>query len=320
MEEHPLAAEKVGALRLVPKYFWLHVTDLYRYTGQMHTCRLLTHHYSCQVGWSPVPDARSSVPWLTGEDAHMALEKQMESDPQPWRADEKPGTDWWKSLFGQADACWVILHMPTANILDSLCITCVTDLSGFTQIYKPGLFCVALQRSGLPDLPWVATHFFQLKSCITSKVHPKLHVNFKKQDDSVPELLSLFTYIKPSLQVCTWQRCVCANPHVAHHWLIIGGNAGKAFLLLDSCSLFWLVSSIVRAISLLTETSPDKVGSTWLLWQTRKEFTNRICRDACPCYLLQRASEAGAWWPFQLRQILTVVYRQLVPCDLPTNK
>lgn len=172
----------------------------------------------------------------------------------------------------------------------------------------------------LPDLPWVATHFFQLKSCITSKVHPKLHVNFKKQDDSVPELLSLFTYIKPSLQVCTWQRCVCANPHMAHHWLIIGGNAGKAFLLLDSCFLFWLVSSIVRAISLLTETSPDKVGSTWLLWQTRKEFTNRICRDACPCYLLQRASEAGAWWPFQLRQILTVVYRQLVPCDLPTNK
>jgi len=54
---------------------------VYRHTGQMHTSRLLTHRSSCQVGWSPVPDARFSVPTLTGEDAQVALEKQKEPDP-----------------------------------------------------------------------------------------------------------------------------------------------------------------------------------------------------------------------------------------------
>ena len=202
----------------------------------MHTSRLLTRRSSCQVGWSPVPDARFSMPTLTGEDAQVALEKQKEPDPSLWRADEKPRGDWGKSLFGQPDACWVKLHMPTVNGLDSLC-RYIRDLSlsDFTQIYESGLFFHGTTASWICHWPWVAIHLFQLE--MWSIVHPKLHVNSEKQDFSVLPLLLPFTYLTLSLQSRTWQRCVCTNPRTApRNWFL--GKAGKAFLLVDLLSLF----------------------------------------------------------------------------------
>lgn len=50
-------------------------------TGQMHNSRLLTHPFSCQVGWPPVPPARLSLPTLAGRDVQAAMEKQKEPDP-----------------------------------------------------------------------------------------------------------------------------------------------------------------------------------------------------------------------------------------------
>lgn len=73
--------------------------------------------------------------------------------------------------------------MPTVNGLDSLCrYTCDLSLSGFTQIYKSGLFCMELQppRSALGCNTFLSNE----------GLDPKLNVNFKKWDLSVLTLLS----------------------------------------------------------------------------------------------------------------------------------